>query len=75
MDQTAFANQALLWNFGERRANANMDRHQRVRAGGDHQEATQTGFVFAYLATDFVVDALRETTVATSSCGNRTREQ
>jgi hypothetical protein len=52
MDQAASANQTFLRHFGECSANANLDRHQRLRAGGDHQEATQTGFVLAYLVTD-----------------------
>jgi hypothetical protein len=75
MDQAASANQAVLWHFGECRANANLDRHQRLRAGGDHQEATQTGFVLAYLVTGFVVDALRETAAATTGCRNCTGER
>src|SRR6202040_4428735 len=38
----------------------NLDRHQRLRAGGDHQEETSSERVPAYAATDLVADALRE---------------
>jgi hypothetical protein len=34
VDQAALAHQALLRHFGKRRADANLDRHQRLRAGG-----------------------------------------
>ena len=71
VDQAASENQALLRHLGERRQNANLDRHLRLRAGGDYQEATQTGRVLAYAVTDIVANALRETTAATSSCRYR----
>jgi hypothetical protein len=61
----------LLRHFRERCADANLDRHQRLRAGGDHQEETSSERVPAYAATDFVADALRETAAETSGCGRR----
>ena len=71
VDQATSAHQALLWHLGERRADANLDRHQRLRAGGDHQEGTSIGCVPAYIATDFVVNAFREIAAATSTRGRR----
>ena len=47
VDQAASENQAFLRYLGERRQNANLDRHQRLRAGGDRQEATQAGRVLS----------------------------
>ena len=67
VDQAASADQALLRHLGECRANANLDRRERLCAGGDHQEAAQAGVVAAYASTDFVADAIRETATATSS--------
>src|SRR5271168_2354194 len=71
VDQAALAHQALLRHFGKRRADANLDRHQRLRAGGNHQEETSSGRVPAYAATDLVADALREIAAETSCCGRR----
>ena len=56
----------LLRHLGERRPDANLDCHQRLCAGGDHQKATSPGCDPAYTATDFVADALREIAAATS---------
>ena len=58
-------------HFRERCADANLDRHQRLRAGGDHQEETSSERVPAHAATDLVADALRETAAETSGCGRR----
>src|SRR5436189_3130477 len=69
VDQAAPAHQTLLRHFRERCADANLDRHQRLRAGGDHQEETSSERVPAYAATDLVADALRETAAETSCCG------
>ena len=71
VDQAAPAHQTLLRHFRERCADANLDRHQRLRAGGDHQEETSSERVPAYAATDLVADALRETAAQTSCCGRR----
>ena len=71
VDQAAPAHQTLLRHFRERCADANLDRHQRLRAGGDHQEETSSERVPAYAATDLVADALRETAAETSGCGRR----
>ena len=71
VDQAAPAHQTLLRHFRERCADANLDRHQRLRAGGDHQEETSSERVPAYAATDLVADALRETATETSCCGRR----
>ena len=71
VDQAAPAHQTLLRRFRERCADANLDRHQRLRAGGDHQEETSSERVPAYAATDLVADALRETAAETSGCGRR----
>src|SRR5271170_7344615 len=60
VDQAAPAHQTLLRHFRERCADANLDRHQRLRAGGDHQEETSSERFAAYAATDLVADALRE---------------
>jgi hypothetical protein len=68
VDQTAPTHQTLLWDFRERRADPNLDRHQRLRAGGDHQEETSPGRVPTYAATDLVADAVRETAAETSRC-------
>ena len=46
-----------------------LARHQRLRAGGDHQEETSSERFAAYAATDLVADALRETAAKTSCCG------
>ena len=69
VDQTAFAHQALLRHFRKRCADANLDRYQRLLAGGDHQEETSSGRIPAYAATDLVADALRETAAETGCCG------
>ena len=66
VDQVTPAHQTLLRHLGERRPNANLDCHQRLCAGGDHQKATSPGCDSAYAATDFVADALREIAAATS---------
>src|SRR5271169_5393164 len=71
VDQAAPAHQTLLRHFRERCADANLDRHQRLRADGDHQEETSSERVPAYAATDLVADALRETAAETSGCGRR----
>ena len=71
VDQAAPAHQTLLRQFRERCADANLDRHQRLRAGGDHQEETSSERFAAYAATDLVADALRETAAKTSRCGRR----
>ena len=71
VDQAAPAHQTLLRHFRERCADANLDRHQRLRAGGDHQEETSSEGVPTYAATDLVADALRETAAETSGCGRR----
>jgi hypothetical protein len=60
VDQAAPAHQTLLRHFRERCADANLDRQQRLRAGGDHQEETSSERVPAYATTDLVADALRE---------------
>src|SRR6188472_917243 len=52
VDQAEPAHQTLLRHFRERCADANLDRHQRLRAGGDHQEETSSERVPAYAATD-----------------------
>src|SRR3984957_3088292 len=61
VDQAALEHQTLLRLFRERCADANLDRHQRLRAGGNHQEETSSERVPTYAATDLVADALRET--------------
>jgi len=71
VDQATSAYQALLWHLGERCADANLDRYQRLCAGGDHQEGTSIGRVAAYVATDFVAHAFRETAAATGTRGRR----
>ena len=71
VDQAALAHQALLRHFRECCADANLDRHQRLSPGGDHQEATSPGGVPACAATDIVVDALREIAAETSCWGRR----
>ena len=71
VDQAAPAHQALLRHLRERCADANLDRHQRLGPGGDHQEATSIGRVPACAATDIVIDALREIATETSCCPHR----
>jgi hypothetical protein len=66
VDQATPAHQALLRHLGERRTHANLDCHQRLCAGGDHQKTTSSGCVPAYFATDIVPDALRETAATAS---------
>jgi hypothetical protein len=41
MDQAAPSHPALLRHLGKRRANANLDCHQRLCARDDHQEASR----------------------------------
>ena len=67
MDQAAPSHQALLRHIGKRRADANLDCHQRLCARGDHQEATSPRRVLAYAATDIVADAFREIAAAPSA--------
>ena len=71
VDQAAPAHQAFLRHLRERCADANLDRHQRLCPGGDHQEATSIGRVPACAATDIVIDALREIATETSCCQHR----
>src|SRR5208282_760987 len=71
VDQATPAHQALLRHLGKRRADANLDCHQRLCVGGDHQKATSSGCDPAYAATDFVADALREIADATSVWARR----
>ena len=60
MDQTTFANQGFLWYFGKRSENTNLDCHNRLRAGGDSQEAPEPGHEPLHNSTDFECDAFRE---------------
>ena len=71
VDQTAPAYQTLLRHFRERCAGTNVDSHQRLRPGGNHQEATSIARVPACAATDIVVDALQEIVAETSCFGRR----
>src|SRR5262249_32500455 len=76
VDQATPADQTLLRHLGKRGADANMDCHQRLRIGGDHQKATSPGRDPAYAATDLVADTFREIAHATSVWARRSgREQ
>jgi hypothetical protein len=68
VDQAAPAHQAFLRTSENAVRTANLDRHQRLRAGSDHQASSES--VLAY-ATDLVADALREIAAETSCCGRR----
>ena len=63
VDQTASADQVVLWHIGERREVADLDRRLGVRARGHHQKAPQPGCLALHIATDLFGHAVRENPV------------
>jgi hypothetical protein len=60
MDQTALADQNILWNIGECGKNTDMDRYYRLCARGDSQEAPEPRLESLHNFTDFERHAFRE---------------
>jgi hypothetical protein len=50
MDQTAPADQAVLWHVGERREDADMDCRFGLCAGGDRAQTAQAGGASLHIA-------------------------
>jgi hypothetical protein len=53
MDQTASADQGLLWHLGKRRQNPNLDRHLHLCAGSHYQETSSSVLQPLHNFTDF----------------------
>jgi len=60
LDQAASADQGFLWHIAECGQNPNLDRHRRLRAGGDCQETFESGAQSAFDSTDFERVAIRK---------------
>lgn len=60
VDQAAPAHQGLLRNQRERRENADLDRHLRLPARGDHEKAAGHRAVALHNSTDFECVCFRE---------------
>ena len=67
MDQTASANQGVLWNIRECSQNTNMDCYLRLRAGCHYQKAIESGAKPLHNFTNCQCDAFRENTAFTSA--------
>ena len=75
VDQTAFANQGVLWDQRECCEDPNLDRGVGLRAGRDHPQATRAGGKPLPNSTDFKRDAFRENADSTGTSGVRLRER
>ena len=71
MDQTAFADQGLLWYIRERSEDSNLDRHIGLCAGSDHQKATSSGLEPLHNPTDFERNPFRKNSNITGTYINR----
>ena len=60
MDQTASADQKVLWHVRECRESADLDRSRGLRPCGHRQEAVQPQCLTLHIATDFLGDPVRE---------------
>ena len=61
MDQTASADQKVLWHVRECRESTDLDRGLGLRPCGYRQEAVQPQCLTLHIATDFLGDPVRET--------------
>ena len=60
MDQTASADQAVLWHVGERREDANLDRDFGLCAGGDRAQTARSGGGSLHIAAGYFGDGIRK---------------
>jgi len=60
VDQTALANQGILWNIGERGEDTGMDSYHYLRPCGHSKEALGSGPEPLHNFTDFECDTFRE---------------
>ena len=60
MDQTAPADQAVLWHVRERREDANLDRRFGLCAGGDRAQTAQSGGASLHIAAGLFGDGIRK---------------
>jgi len=76
MDKAASADKSFLRHIRECGQNTDMDCHRRLCAGGDHQEAFETGAESLHNFTNYQRDTVRENTAFTSAyrCWNDRRK-
>src|SRR5260370_1202573 len=71
MDQAAPAHQSVLRTLRERREDANLDSHRRLRAGGHRAQASGTGLGTSHYAANSERHLVRENPLDSSTYANR----